>query len=489
MASESSIVQTPSTNPSLSFDFSGLMSGTPPPTTQVAATPTAVAPPSSSAVPSSSGSVSSVVPTTTTGSSASKDDGGFTTAQLGAIIGGVAGGFFLLVALFAFLLCRQRRRSSKKFKRGRGITPSMVLDRNYTSPHPYPQQQQQHSLSSPYTSPATLATSFDEERNNYQSKNMPYSFDAPQNAFGSQHFTPTSPSENVTAAVDEIYNLKQYNQQHDASFAPQPRVVDRNEQRKSRASANGARLSKYNYLTEAFQQMRASYAQQQQPEMDDAPAPQQMQDMRKKESKIYSDEHPGLAAPPFVQYPDPVHAGGINMADPNHANASPVHMNGRTNAAAHQQKRPTQPQQQPQQPQQSQQPQPPQPPQPQSRAPTQPRAPAAASARPLKPAMKQQQQQQQSLMPPTPGGGASSSSSPTLHRGIVANSTISVSNAQSTAVTKKLHFPGMPSNDRDSVVSDVSEYSTFSTGSDAYKYDDAAHRPSPLANEKPYTYI
>ncbi|ORX44597.1 hypothetical protein DM01DRAFT_1340356 [Hesseltinella vesiculosa] len=369
--------------------------------------PTGTLGPLTSATSAPLSSVTGAASTSSSSPTPAPSEQQFTMAQLGGIIGGVAGGFLLLVALFACILMRQR--SNKKFKRGRGITPSMVMDRNYLEQQPQLQQNQG-------------AVSMD-DRNNQHQQNSPYSFNAPQNAFGSQHFTPTSPSENITATVDEIYNIKQYNNSTE-------------DQRRSRASANGARLSKYNYLAEAFQQMRAGQTNQQQQQ-------QPMAELHKKESKVYAEDYPGLDAPGFVQYPDPV----LASSPPRH----------------------------------------------------QPVMPAAAMSPPppkqalTTPTDKSRLQPPSTRSPkPNTSGTVSPSSTPdpanpTLHRGIISNSTVSVSNAQSTAVTKKLHFPGTSNyaGNRDSNLSEVSEYSTFST----YTDDANGYHPSPLASDKPYKFI
>ncbi|KAF7727007.1 hypothetical protein EC973_008120 [Apophysomyces ossiformis] len=148
---------------------------------------------------------------------------GLNETQIGAIIGGASAGI-LLVALAICLIVRSRRKKPK-FQRGRGITPSMVFSQN--------------------TSSVTLDNS-----QQTPDRRSTYSFNTPNNAFGSQNYTPSKPSEKTTAQLDELYNIKQYNVQ------PRPR----NDDPVTRASQAGARLSKYNYLAQAFSQMRASYA-------------------------------------------------------------------------------------------------------------------------------------------------------------------------------------------------------------------------------------
>ncbi|KAI8338193.1 hypothetical protein BC941DRAFT_470187 [Chlamydoabsidia padenii] len=227
----------------LTGDFSKLLGQTPIPTTTTTPTPTSTII-TSLIIPTNTTALSS--PTQSNSTSSTND--GLTNTQLGAIIGGATGGVLLLLCLIGCIIYR-RQKNQTTFERGRGITPSMVL--NNPDFQPQPQQQM---------------TTFDQQST--------YSFNSPQHAFGSSsHLTPSAPSENVTATVDKLYSIKQYN--NDTTQPPS----------NNRGTTNGARLSKYNYLTQAFSQMRASHA-----------TPDHM----------YDNSHQGLAKPPYIQYPDPI---------------------------------------------------------------------------------------------------------------------------------------------------------------------------------------
>ncbi|KAG0177809.1 hypothetical protein DFQ28_011689 [Apophysomyces sp. BC1034] len=162
----------------------------------------------------------------TTASPSPSESKGLDETQIGAIIGGASAGV-LVVALACCLIVRSRRKKNQpKFRRGRGITPSMVF------------------------TPSTASSATVGKSQETSDRRSTYSFNTPTTAFGSHNYTPSTPSEKTTAQLDELYNIKQYN------VRPRPG----NEDRVSRASQAGARLSKYNYLAQAFSQMRVSYA-------------------------------------------------------------------------------------------------------------------------------------------------------------------------------------------------------------------------------------
>ncbi|CAO3617481.1 unnamed protein product [Cunninghamella blakesleeana] len=435
-----------------------------------------------------------------------KDGEGLTTTQLGAIIGGSAGGLLVILSLICCIVIRKRNNKPKKFNRGRGITPSMVMENNNNNFFP----------------------SSNNNNNDKQSdQQSTYSFNAPQNAFGSENhhyynqqqqqsyennkhlYTPTSPSQNVTATLDQLYNIKQNNHQHhnndylelpsssnnnnnqhhqlnssknnnNSSSSSSSNDNSNDNKQKDRetnhVSVNGARLSKYNYLTQAFSQMRASYANQ--------------------ETDQNNDNHSTT-----IQYPSPIYNNNISTYNSiPQQNILPSSSSSSNDTNYH-------------------------------------------STEPSLSIYNQHHRNNQSSFIPTsspsPVPSMSSMNAPSitvmnekneesiLHQGHVLNNTnISTSNVVSTAtVTKKLYFPGSTSSiggyNRDSTVSDVSAYSTYSTSSNPFRYSDdqlsssneyhqydPSPSPSPSSNhqlnlnnhvnqvarssplsEKPYTYI
>ncbi|CAO3581464.1 unnamed protein product [Absidia cylindrospora] len=314
--------------------------------------------------------------------------------------------------------------------------------------------QQHHNLHHQQTHMTAIDRSFDQQST--------YSFNSPQNAFGSSsspsdslspthlhadphhnHFTPTAPSENITATVDKLYSIKQYN-------APEHAPAERTNNNRvvSQASTNGARLSKYNYLTQAFSQMRASYATQDNH--------QQQQDRI-----MYDNSHQGLAKPPFVQYPDPIATSEATISSP--TTSSPYSTNNPTQLASTPQ--------------------------------TEMRDSSTTILH--APLFKRNHHS------PSPSPSSSSMDAPSitlynenneskiLHQGhALTNTVISSTPAISTATVsnKKLYFPGNGSNNnhhRDSTLSDVSQYSTFSSSSNPFRYSDDNNRStsSPTPSE------
>jgi hypothetical protein len=400
----------------LTGDFSKLLGETPTSTTALLSTSTSQSIPTSTdtALPSVSQSDSLSSISTPTATSSSETTDGLTNTQLGAIIGGAAGGALVLICLI-WCIIYQRKKKQPSFKRGRGITPSMVFDNAETSM-------------------TVIDRPFDQQ--------SAYSFNSPQNAFGSSyHLTPSAPSENVTATVDKLYSIKQYNHAPEP-LPPQPRATNTN----SNVRASGARLSKYNYLTQAFSQMRASYATQ-----------DQQQQQQQQQQTMYDNSHKGLAKPPFVQYPDPVASPPTTQLPPSSSFSSPSPHHYNTSLSS------------------------------QTTTPTRRPSPPSPS----------------SMDAPSITLFNENNESKVLHQGHALPTTTILSSqpAISTAtVSKRLHFPGGGNNNRNSTLSDVSQYSTFSSSSNPFRYSDdipppnttntspLANTPSPLA-EKPYAYI
>ncbi|KAI9300180.1 hypothetical protein BJ944DRAFT_253299 [Cunninghamella echinulata] len=452
---------------------------TPPPTNLPISTPTATPTPTSL-----ESSTTLMTDTATAAPTVNNDNNsdGLTSAQLGGIIGGAAGGLLVILSLICCIVYRRRNRP-KPFKRGRGITPSMVIDNTIPTPMTYADKR------------------FDQQST--------YSFNSPQNAFGSNsshyyqqqqqqekentyHFTPTSPSLNVTATLDQLYNIKQNNHNHNnhnnhnsnhlelpsslnpppppplppsssSSSSPTSSTSSRKDRAASQVSVNGARLSKYNYLTQAFSQMRASYATQE------------------------TDQHQqNIKNDPTIQYPTPTYNNNIStynsIPQPKQQQqqhlTSPSTLNN-MNHHYHREISSSSP------------------------IPTSSPSPAPSMA--------------SSMNAPSITVMNENNEESVLHHGhFINNANISTSNVISTAtVSKKLYFPG--STNRDSTISDVSQYSTYSTSSNPFRYSDdqssvnvsgfesASPQPTSVNNynnnnisqvarssplsEKPYSYI
>ncbi|KAI8088808.1 uncharacterized protein BX664DRAFT_331419 [Halteromyces radiatus] len=406
----------------LTGDYGGLLGATPL-TTSILPTSSNILQTPTSTIPLSI-SLSTTSPTTL--STTNNTTSSLTNAQIGGIIGGAAGGLLLLLCLIGCIMYH-RRNKPKSFPRGRGITPSMVLEGT--------EFQKQTSM-------GYVDRPFDQQST--------YSFNSPHNAFGSTssphlvdkqqpHFSPTSPSENTTATLDKLYCIKKYNT---------PDTEKQNDNRtQSQLSVNGARLSKYNYLTQAFSQMRSSYATQDQQEQHSNNNPQTQADL------------------PYIQYPDPVANTDSNTLRPSPSSDSKylLHQSSSTTSPEISQN---------------------------TRQST-----ATVLHAPLF-------QRNKSAPSPTPTTQSTSSSPSSmdapsitlynehnegkvLHQGHVLHNTIpSSTSAQSTAkVSKKLYFPGTNNTgtNRDSTVSDVSQYSTFSTASSSnpFRYSDDPSQTSP----------
>ncbi|KAI8142480.1 hypothetical protein BJV82DRAFT_615031 [Fennellomyces sp. T-0311] len=133
----------------------------------------------------------------------------------GAIIGIAVGGFVFIVVLILLVVCMRRRRT-EKFDRGRGITPSMVISTRSKTPSIFGMG----------------------GGGNQEFHHKPVQMYYPDKVM-------TQPSESITAALDQMYNVKQYN--------TKPQLLQ------PEANSSNPRLSKYNYLAQAFTQMRESY--------------------------------------------------------------------------------------------------------------------------------------------------------------------------------------------------------------------------------------
>ncbi|KAG2182566.1 hypothetical protein INT43_007497 [Umbelopsis isabellina] len=175
----------------------------------------------------------------TNATSTTPDDQGLSKGAVAGVAVGSITGAAAVLALAAFFL--RRRRPKKKFNRGKGITPSMVFsDADASS---------RFSLFGNLNSTKTFSGDM---------TNSMYSFASPTAAIGSvspspvpNAYLPSAPSEKTTATIDYYYNIP--------GGIPPPAVAKvPNARQSTRSSA--ARLSKYNYLAQAFTQMRTSYA-------------------------------------------------------------------------------------------------------------------------------------------------------------------------------------------------------------------------------------
>ncbi|KAG2227170.1 hypothetical protein INT45_003900 [Circinella minor] len=170
------------------------------------------------------------------------DDNDQAVLSTGVIVGIVVGG--IVVIMLTVLLCvfMVRRKKNKKFDRGRGITSSMVISMRTKTP----------SLLDP------MKTSGNEMGFHKKPVQMYY----PEHS----NMMMTQPSESITAAIDKMYNVKQYNTRSaafssTATIPHTPNTVATTTTRDSTVNNNSnPRLSKYSYLAQAFTQMRESYA-------------------------------------------------------------------------------------------------------------------------------------------------------------------------------------------------------------------------------------
>ncbi|KAI8576603.1 hypothetical protein K450DRAFT_283372 [Umbelopsis ramanniana AG] len=155
-------------------------------------------------------------------------------AVAGVAVGSITGAAAILA--FGVLLLRRRRTRPVKFNRGKGITPSMVFS------------------DADGSSRFSMLGGFSTSKSPTGFRNSSYSFSTPAAAMGSNSnsWTPTPPSEKTTATIDYYYNV------------PQPpsksQLITRPMSSRQSTRSSAARLSKYNYLAQAFSQMRTSYA-------------------------------------------------------------------------------------------------------------------------------------------------------------------------------------------------------------------------------------
>ncbi|KAI7867384.1 hypothetical protein BDF14DRAFT_1743065 [Spinellus fusiger] len=99
-----------------------------------------------------------------------------------------------------------------------------------------------------------------------------YSFSMPNASFG---YSPQPVSEKTTAILDKMYNIKKYN----APTSEKPTVPN-------------ARLSKYNYLTQVFSQMRASYVDEGSTQLQESPQSPQSQQQPSQQLQIHTIHNP-----------------------------------------------------------------------------------------------------------------------------------------------------------------------------------------------------
>jgi hypothetical protein len=164
----------------------------------------------------------------------SSDDHGISKgAVAGVTVGSITGAAAILA--FGVLLMRRRRSRPVKFNRGKGITPSMVFS------------------DADGSSRFSMLGGFSTSKSPTGFRNSSYSFATPAAAMGSNSnsWQPTPPSDKTTATIDYYYNVP----------VPPPASPGITRPLNSRQStrSSAARLSKYNYLAQAFSQMRTSY--------------------------------------------------------------------------------------------------------------------------------------------------------------------------------------------------------------------------------------
>lgn len=165
----------------------------------------------------------------------SSDDHGLSKgAVAGVTVGSITGAAAILA--FGVLLMRRRRSRPVKFNRGKGITPSMVFS------------------DADGSSRFSMLGGFGTSKSPTGFRNSSYSFTTPAAAMGSNSnsWQPTPPSEKTTATIDYYYNVPVPPPASPGMIRPPV-----NSRQSTRSSA--ARLSKYNYLAQAFSQMRTSY--------------------------------------------------------------------------------------------------------------------------------------------------------------------------------------------------------------------------------------
>ncbi|OZJ03218.1 hypothetical protein BZG36_04524 [Bifiguratus adelaidae] len=182
-----------------------------------------------------------------TGVCSGPSSGGGSHTNAGAIAGGVVGGIAgiaLFAALFLFIV-RRRNQAPKRFNRGRGITPSMIFTDDVD----------ENGFSGTDNSGGGV------RRTNSTTRFYNYGFADKHMSFGSG-MPPLAA--NTRAAFDAYYGIGAASRNAAANYANEqvnmettavPREVD-----PTRQSTSSARLSKYNYLTKAFSQLRTSYA-------------------------------------------------------------------------------------------------------------------------------------------------------------------------------------------------------------------------------------
>jgi hypothetical protein len=155
-------------------------------------------------------------------------------AVAGVTVGSITGAAAVLA--FGVLLMRRRRTRPVKFNRGKGITPSMVFS------------------DADGSSRFSMLGGFSTSKSPTGFRSSSYSFSTPAAAIGSNSnsWTPTPPSEKTTATIDYYYNVP----------LPPPKspLITRPLSSRQSTRSSAARLSKYNYLAQAFSQMRTSYA-------------------------------------------------------------------------------------------------------------------------------------------------------------------------------------------------------------------------------------
>ncbi|GAB5591372.1 hypothetical protein Unana1_06272 [Umbelopsis nana] len=173
----------------------------------------------------------------TTNATSSDEQGLSKGAAAGVAVGSITGAA-AIIAIAVFML--RRRRRPQKFNRGKGITPSMVFSDTDGS-----------SRFSMFGNLGLSKSPTGVRGSNYSFATPTAALSSQSGSQGSNSWMPNPPSEKTTATIDYYYNMP--------GGGPAPLIArPPNARQSTRSSA--ARLSKYNYLAQAFSQMRTSYA-------------------------------------------------------------------------------------------------------------------------------------------------------------------------------------------------------------------------------------
>lgn len=183
-------------------------------------------------------SICTAAPNNSTTNASSSDEQGLSKGAAAGVAVGSITGAAAIIAIAVFML--RRRRRPQKFNRGKGITPSMVFSDTDGS-----------SRFSMFGNLGLSKSPTGVRGSNYSFATPTAALSSQSGSQGSYSWMPNPPSEKTTATIDHYYNMP--------GGGPPPLIArPPNARQSTRSSA--ARLSKYNYLAQAFSQMRTSYA-------------------------------------------------------------------------------------------------------------------------------------------------------------------------------------------------------------------------------------